>query len=53
VFGYVAHGLGYAPMWGLLVALLTAGFVWSLKLPAAAAPRRMSALPPHVTPERL
>jgi MFS family permease len=53
VFGYVAHGLGYAPMWGLLVALLTAGFAWSLKLPAVV-PRRIAALPPHRgTPEGL
>lgn len=51
VFGYVAHGLGYASMWTLLVALLTAGFAWSLKLPAVV-PRRIAALPAHrVTPE--
>ena len=33
VFGYVAHRLGYAPMWGMLVALLTGGFAWSSSCP--------------------
>lgn len=32
VFGYVAHGLGYAAMWGTLTLLLLAGFVLSFRL---------------------
>jgi MFS family permease len=31
-FGYVAHGIGYASMWGLLTALLLAGAGLSLRL---------------------
>lgn len=42
VFGYVAHGLGYRVMWGLLTVLLIAGFALSLRLRVgyAVAPRR-------------
>jgi MFS family permease len=29
IFGYVAHGFGYAVMWGVVTLLLTAGFVLS------------------------
>jgi MFS family permease len=32
VFGYVAHGVGYAFMWTMLTSLLFAGFALSLKL---------------------
>ena len=32
VFGYVAHGLGYAVMWSTLTLLLLAGFVLSSRL---------------------
>jgi MFS family permease len=32
VFGYVAHGLGYAVMWSTLTFLLLAGFVLSFRL---------------------
>jgi len=32
VFGYVAHGLGYAVMWSTLTLLLLAGFVLSFRL---------------------
>jgi len=32
VFGYVAHGLGYAVMWSTLMLLLLAGFVLSFRL---------------------
>jgi MFS family permease len=32
VFGYVAHGLGYAVMWSTLTFLLLCGFVLSLRL---------------------
>ena len=32
VFGYVAHGLGYAVMWGTLTVLLVAGFALSFRL---------------------
>jgi len=32
VFGYVAHGLGYAVMWSALTLLLLAGFVLSFRL---------------------
>ena len=32
IFGYVAHGLGYAVMWGMVTLLLTAGFVLSHRL---------------------
>ena len=39
VFGYVAHGLGYAVMWGALTALLAVGFAWSLRLRPGAAAR--------------
>jgi len=31
-FGYVAHGIGYASMWGVLTALLLAGAAISLRL---------------------
>lgn len=31
-FGYVAHGLGYAPMWSALTVLLAAGSVLSVRL---------------------
>jgi MFS family permease len=33
LFGYVAHRLGYGPMWSALAALLAAGAVLSLGLP--------------------
>lgn len=42
VFGYVAHELGYGPMWGLLTALLLAGAGLSLRLPGKGAPPRMA-----------
>lgn len=48
VFGYVAHGLGYAIMWGALTALLAVGFAWSLRLrPGAARPRALPAPRPR------
>lgn len=47
-FGYVAHGLGYAIMWGTLTALLGFGFAWSARL-APPAPR-LRALPAHQAP---
>jgi predicted MFS family arabinose efflux permease len=31
-FGYVAHGLGYAPMWSALTVLLAAGSFLSVRL---------------------
>jgi MFS family permease len=38
VFGYVAHGLGYAWMWSGLTLLLTAGFAASFRLRVGYAP---------------
>jgi MFS family permease len=35
LFGYVAHALGYAPMWALLAALLLLGWAASWRLDAA------------------
>src|SRR6266849_1006236 len=32
IFGYVAHGFGYAVMWGVVTLLLTGGFVLSHRL---------------------
>jgi len=40
VFGYVAHALGYATMWGLLTALLLAGAAVSLRLAGGAGSAR-------------
>ena len=48
VFGYVAHGLGYAVMWGALTTILGVGFAWSFRLQSRPrSPRSPRALPPH------
>ena len=44
VFGYVAHGLGYATMWTVLAQVMAIGFLVSLKLRPAPL-RRVAALP--------
>lgn len=49
VFGYVAHGLGYATMWSILAVLLAVGFLWSTRM-RPVSPRRMPALPPPAHP---
>jgi MFS transporter, ENTS family, enterobactin (siderophore) exporter len=35
VFGYIAHGLGYAPMWTVLAALMAGGIAMSVRLPSS------------------
>jgi MFS family permease len=39
IFGYVAHGFGYAVMWGVVTLLLTAGFLLSRRLRVGRAAR--------------
>lgn len=39
-FGYVAHGLGYGPMWSALTVLLLVGALLSLRLPRVGGPAR-------------
>ena len=50
VFGYIAHGLGYAPMWTVLAVLMGGGIVMSFRLaPGSLRLERPSrALPPRV-----
>jgi MFS family permease len=40
VFGYVAHGLGYAPMWTALAVLMGGGIVMSYRLAPGPGPAR-------------
>jgi ENTS family enterobactin (siderophore) exporter len=51
VFGYIAHGLGYAPMWTVLTIFMLGGIVMSFRLaPVSTRPERPPrALPPRST----
>jgi MFS family permease len=43
VFGYVAHGLGYSPMWTMLAVLMGGGIALSYRLDPGPAPARATA----------
>jgi len=49
VFGYIAHGFGYAPMWTVLTVLMGGGIVMSFRLPPGLLrlERPLRALPPR------
>jgi MFS family permease len=52
VFGYVAHGLGYAPMWTVLALLMGGGIVLSFRLAPGDGPMHAPGARPRALPAR-